>query len=304
MNRHSFFEVAYACSGTLELQVQDNLFQVGPGELMVVGGSLYHRMTNPPHAHARIAALYFEPELIRRSSENGEGNEYLAPFLLQNAEFPHVVSASTGIPAEVFKLMQRVHGEIPANSARARLAVQTYLKMILMLLVNHYAGITGTQEVFVRRQLDIERLRPIFEYLETHYSQTIRVRDAARIAAMSDSHLMWFFKRVTGQSFLSYVNHFRVAKAQLLLATTNKSICEVSQDVGFCDQSHFGVVFREMVGMTPLAYRRHADEAPRCQPAAFTEPPDRAYRKAHPIRSEALDPCAQRTSGTRPALVS
>jgi AraC-like DNA-binding protein len=82
------------------------------------------------------------------------------------------------------------------------------------------------------------------------------VEDAARICATSSSHFMYFFKRVTGQSFLAYLNHFRVAKAQALLGSTDKSISEISQEIGFCDQSHFGVVFRKLVGMTPLAYRR------------------------------------------------
>jgi AraC-like DNA-binding protein len=67
---------------------------------------------------------------------------------------------------------------------------------------------------------------------------------------------MYFFKQVTGQSFINYLNHFRIAKAQSLLATTHLPIAEISQETGFCDQSHFGVVFRRLAGTTPLNYRR------------------------------------------------
>ncbi|MGB7624507.1 MAG: helix-turn-helix transcriptional regulator, partial [Terriglobia bacterium] len=90
---------------------------------------------------------------------------------------------------------------------------------------------------------------------EQNYSQMIRVRDAARLSGMSNSHLMCFFKQTTGQSFLAYVTHFRIAKAQTLLATTDLSISEIGQEVGFCDQSHFGLAFRKLLGTTPLAFR-------------------------------------------------
>jgi AraC-like DNA-binding protein len=53
-----------------------------------------------------------------------------------------------------------------------------------------------------------------------------------------------------------YLNHFRIAKAQALLATTDKSISEIGEEVGFCDQSYFGLVFRRLVHLTPRDYRK------------------------------------------------
>jgi AraC-like DNA-binding protein len=73
---------------------------------------------------------------------------------------------------------------------------------------------------------------------------------------MSESHFMSLFKRVTGLSFVTYYNHFRIERAQALLAKTDESMASISQQVGFCDQSYFGTVFRRIVGMTPATYRR------------------------------------------------
>ena len=73
---------------------------------------------------------------------------------------------------------------------------------------------------------------------------------------MSESHFMSLFKRVTGLSFVTYFNHFRIERAQALLAKTEESMASISQQVGFCDQSYFGTVFRRIVGMTPANYRR------------------------------------------------
>ena len=82
------------------------------------------------------------------------------------------------------------------------------------------------------------------------------MREAARICGMSESHFMSLFKRVTGLSFVTYFNHFRIERAQALLARTDESMASISQQVGFCDQSYFGTVFRRIVGMTPATYRR------------------------------------------------
>jgi len=72
---------------------------------------------------------------------------------------------------------------------------------------------------------------------------------------MSKSNFMRFFKQVTGEPFVAYLNRFRVAKAEALLSATDKSIAEVSNEVGFCDQSYFGLVFRNIVGVPPRQYK-------------------------------------------------
>jgi AraC-like DNA-binding protein len=202
-----------------------------------------------------LAALFFDPDLIRCDGAS-DSAEYLTPFLLQDEDFPHIVPAETGIPRQVLDLMLRIRSELPAASARGRLALKTYLKMLLILLVNHYAPYAGTVETYQRQQNNIERLRPLFQYLGENCDSSIQVREAARICGMSESHFMSLFKRVTGLSFVTYFNHFRIERAQALLAKTDESMASISQQVGFCDQSYFGTVFRRTMGMTPATYRR------------------------------------------------
>jgi two-component system response regulator YesN len=84
---------------------------------------------------------------------------------------------------------------------------------------------------------------------------------------MSESRFMRFFKHATGQSFVSYLNGVRIAKAQALLASTDQSVAQVSHEVGFCDQSYFGLVFRTHAKMSPLEYRHRVQlETPQSSP--------------------------------------
>jgi len=254
MNRHDYFEVMYLCAGAADLDIHDRCLPFHEGELSVVGSTLYHRLEGRTWPFT-VAVLFFQPDLIRADG-GAESAEYLTPFLLQDSQFPHIIPAKTGIPNQVFGLMQRIRTELPARSVLARLSVKTYLKMILILLVNQYSSYAGTVETFQRQQRALERLQPLFDHLENHYGESIQVQGAARTCGMSESHFMSFFKRVTGQSFMAYLNHCRIERAQALLVTTERPMSAISQETGFCDQSYFGTVFRRLVGMTPAAYRR------------------------------------------------
>jgi AraC-like DNA-binding protein len=199
--------------------------------------------------------LYFLPDVIRASSL-GEDAQYLTPFLLQDAKFPHIIPRRTGLPNEILNLILRIQTNLPPTTERARLVARTYLKMALVQLILHYEGQLGTTRVFSRRERDHVRLQPVFDYLDSHYPEPIAIVKTAALLGMSKSHFMRFFKKVTGQSFVKYLNHFRIAKALRLLASTDKPISEVSQDVGFCDQSYFGLIFHRILRMTPRGYRK------------------------------------------------
>jgi len=260
MNRHDYLEVIYVYGGRTEIQVLNRFFRVKEGDLMVVGPGLYHRILNRPRVEVRLVSLNFRPEIIRGSGTSSEEEQYLMPFLCQDSEFPHVIGPASGLPKRALELILKVHAALPAKTPLARLAVKTHMKMLLYLLVEHYADYAGARNVFAKKQHDIERLAPLFSYLEKNYGEHIQVSDAARICAMSGSHFMSFFKKVTGQSFLTYLNGFRIAKAQALLSATSTPIAEISELLAFCSQSYFGKVFHALVGNTPLAYRRRYRE--------------------------------------------
>lgn len=257
MNRHEYFELLYVFSGAVTYRVQDRTYHVGPGDLFLIGSTLMHGIQRFETHGMKAAVLYFMPELLGgREAATGEEVEYLMPFLVQDETFPHVVPASTGIPEQILDLIVRAHRDLPAKTNRARLSVRTYLRMMLVLLVNYFAAWRGSEEIFERQQKGLDKLKPLFMHIDAHYGNPISVEDAAAVVHMSKSTFMRFFKEVTGQSFVGYLNRFRIAKAEALLVETDLSMLEVSQRVGFCDQSYFGLIFRNVVQITPREYRQ------------------------------------------------
>jgi AraC-like DNA-binding protein len=256
--RHHYFEIFYLSSGEALFRIGERTFPMRAGDLILVNSTYYHNI-QPAQRSANRAfhgvLLYFLPELFRGTGAAREDLEYLEPFLQQDEGFPHVVPAETRTPAAIYDLMRSVAAEIPARTARSRLAAKTYLRMILVHLVNHYSTYSGASSSFERKHQRIERLDPLFRYLDEHYSEPVTLDDAARLVGMSKSHFIHFMKQVTGMSFVAYLNQFRVAKAQALMAATTKSLAEISYEVGFCDQSYFGQVFRKLLKITPREYR-------------------------------------------------
>jgi AraC family transcriptional regulator, transcriptional activator of pobA len=255
-HRPDHLEVVVFEYGELGYEVEDRRCTVQKNDVIVVGDRIRHRcLPLPPSEQApRVMVLSFLPQLVH-SGSLGDDMQYLMPFLLQESNCSNVIPARAGRSREISDFIQRIRAELPETSERSRLAIKTYLKMILLNLVNHYAAFGEARDALRRQQRNADRLTPALDYLQNHYPEPIRVEAAARLCAMSACCFMHLFKEVTGHSFVAYLNRFRVARAQQLLAVTDRSIADISLETGFCNQSYFGVIFRRVTGMSPLAYR-------------------------------------------------
>ena len=260
--RHHYFEIFYLSSGEALFRLGEQSFPMRTGDLIIVNSTHFHKVELPGKSRSGVVhgvLLYFLPEMFRAAGASREDVEYLEPFLQQDENFPHVIPAETRVPGQIYDLMRAAAAELPGRTARARLTVKTYLKMILIHLLNYYSAYRGTSSSFESKHRQIDRLDPLFRYLDEHYADPITLNDAARVVGMSKSHFIHFMKQVTGMSFVSYLNQFRVSKAQALMASTDKSLAEISYEVGFCDQSYFGQVFRKLLKTTPRDYRLQLD---------------------------------------------
>jgi AraC-like DNA-binding protein len=72
------------------------------------------------------------------------------------------------------------------------------------------------------------------------------------------NHISQTLNVFLGQTFFDFVNGWRIRDACGLLETTDLSILEISDDVGFQSRSTFNAAFRKLQGVAPSAYRvRH-----------------------------------------------
>lgn len=73
---------------------------------------------------------------------------------------------------------------------------------------------------------------------------------------MTPRYLSHLLKVETGKSITQWINEFTLQEASFLLLKTNITIAQVSDRLGFPNQSFFGKYFKQHVGMSPKAYRK------------------------------------------------
>jgi len=257
LHRPDHLEVVVFESGEMGYEFENYTCTLYKDDILVAGDRIRHRCVKlgKSQREARTVVLSFLPNLVHSGAPLGDDVQYLMPFKLLGPSFPNVIPAGTGLTREIRDFIERICSELTGATERSHLAIKTYLKMILLALVNHYSELKATRQALLLQQSNVRRLAPLFDHVEHHYNEPIRVSDAARLCAMSDCYFMHLFKEMTGQSFVAYLNCFRVARAQHALTSTEKGIAEISLESGFCNQSYFGVVFRRLIGMTPHEYR-------------------------------------------------
>ncbi|MEL7181439.1 MAG: helix-turn-helix domain-containing protein [Pseudomonadota bacterium] len=64
-----------------------------------------------------------------------------------------------------------------------------------------------------------------------------------------------------GENFFDFVNRYRIQAAQKLLHETDKTVLEITYEVGFNSRSSFYTAFSKVTGETPTAYRKKMSAA-------------------------------------------
>ena len=125
-------------------------------------------------------------------------------------------------------------------------------------------GVMGTVQPYEgrrKRLLAGTRLDEVVEQIRQDPAGRHNVNDLARSACMSARQLGRHFQTVLGMSPRDFIMLCRMQIACERLVQPGKSIGEIAQEIGFCDQSAFAYQFRQAIGMAPLEYRRRYQEA-------------------------------------------
>lgn len=100
------------------------------------------------------------------------------------------------------------------------------------------------------------RLRPALDLLELEPERHITVGELSRLCHMSEPHFYHCFKASVGRAPIEYRTQLLILKAERLLGTTELSITEISDRLGFCSETYFRRIFKEAVGVSPREYRK------------------------------------------------
>lgn len=108
-----------------------------------------------------------------------------------------------------------------------------------------------------KSQLDNERIiKRVMAYCEQHYCEDITLDLITDQIHLAKSYFCTMFRKNTGETFWVYLTNLRINRAKELLGHTEIKVNRVAEAVGYRNASHFNRVFSNVIGLTPMEYRR------------------------------------------------
>lgn len=95
------------------------------------------------------------------------------------------------------------------------------------------------------------------DYIERHLCGQCRLEEIAVALGISVSYLSATFKRDTGISLKQYIQREKINRAKYLLESSDASVSEIAEQLGYSCISHFQSGFKKIAGITPGQYRKH-----------------------------------------------
>ncbi|MDF2724451.1 MAG: AraC family transcriptional regulator [Paenibacillus sp.] len=121
--------------------------------------------------------------------------------------------------------------------------------MLEMLAVVN--GETASMQVATKSYSIVMQIQ---NYIMSHYCDNIEIADLARYVQRTPNYISTVFRQVTGQTITDYIQRVRIAEACNLLIHSQMTVGEISDRLGFCEQSYFNKVFKKVTGLPPSAY--------------------------------------------------
>lgn len=259
-HRHNFIELSMVMQGSclhawqgVEVRlVPGDLFVIAPGEAHAyrIEGetTIYNCLFLPSGLGADWARLQEEPAL--------ENLLVLEPFFREETgrqEILHLERTAAEELERIWLDMVRECQEHPPAHATAR-------KALLMLLLVRIARAWSRNRQDSAMLFDARRnlLAQAVSHIDSHVSESVSLDDLAARCYVSPGYFRKRFRETTGLSPLEYINRRRIAMAQELLGQKDLTVAEVAGRVGIPDANYFARLFRQLVGVTPTAYRRQS----------------------------------------------
>lgn len=235
-NWHENVEILIIKEGTGVIRLNDRQHNVQSGDIIVANQNVLHKISS-------VGGMFYYCLIVERSfcvANHFDTN------LLRFDEYLH--------DDEVFSLCCELADEF-ANKDSNDFSVQMIRAKVLLvmsLLCRRYSH----TETFPQTDTHLlSCIKQAIGYIHSESSRDLSLDEVAEFVGLSKYYFAREFKRITGYTFVSYLNFVRCEEAKRLLAETRKSIGEISIDCGFSDRSYFTKVFKKYYGVIPAQMR-------------------------------------------------
>jgi AraC-like DNA-binding protein len=230
--------------------IKDKTYHIIPGDLVLININDLHKTTEADtSAHERILINFTRNSLLNCNDPPTEAA--LFDCFTSGA---NVLRFDIKDRTRIEALLNKMLFETEHQNFGHQVMIKTYLFELLILIKRH---MEQTPEISLElKHGSYEKIYDILRFINQHYAEDISLHYLSNSFYISPFHLSRTFRKVTGFSFIEYLNSIRIKEAERFLRSGNEKITQIAATVGFDSLTHFGRVFKTVTGLSPLQYRK------------------------------------------------
>lgn len=244
---HPYHEIYYLCSGTRKFFINDTVYSVNGGDLVLIPCREIHKTTffSKDEEHERIA-ITFTDHMINQ----------IFPVIPKQKIYQCLSKHHIRVPGSkreyVEQLFEKMAGEYVNRDEYSRAMLsQTIAELLIFVMRQQEMKKTEDAEENSDRSME-----EAAQFIGSQFHREISLEEISSRFHMSASYFSRKFKGVTGFGFKEYINALRLKEARALLAETDLPVTQIALKCGFDNSNYFGDVFKKAENMAPREYRK------------------------------------------------
>ena len=245
---HPEYELVYIEGATATRHVGDHISTYQKSDLVLIGSNMPHlNFDHGVKTNYRMEVLHIKPS-FRKSFANEMPELNQICELFDQAQFGIAFNGET--KNSIGKRIKELHILAP---------FQLFVEVMQLLeeLSNSNEYTLLHDKPFVNRfsLKEQKRMRTIYAYIDEHYQGKITVNEIASLCNLSKPAFCRYFKKATGNSFVAFLNQYRISQAKRLLLM-GRNITETCFDCGFESLSYFNRIFKKVTLENPSEFKK------------------------------------------------
>lgn len=248
-DKHNFRELVYIDNGYINIEADNYTGILTENQLIIHQANECHRLTCPENKSSDIIIIGFE-------CYNTEIDAFsYAPVSLTEYQ--------KRLLAEVIKEGKNTYYP-PYNSTNEEdpKKRETFLfgsdQLIKIKLENLFIELIRSaqhqNENEKNDELTDERMQDVYRYINENYKEKINLSELCFLFATNKTTLCNKFRKVYGETIVSYINKKKIKEAKKLLRGTDLNLTEISSRVGFSSVYYFSRTFKQYEKQSPTSY--------------------------------------------------
>jgi len=255
-----FLSIKSFYGGKADYQVKQREYQVDKKNFLILNECTKYRLTIDNTDKTESFCVFFSPEFVSEIvSELNSSDEQILDFNPKHQNGIRIFEKSYHHQGMVSELLK--NGRV--KSALGMLEIEKdefYYQLLNAIIYQNTKTLQDTNRLsFKKKSTRIEiyqRILFVKDFIDSNYSNNLRLKDLATIGLLSENHLLRNFNQIFGLTPFQYISQKRIQEAKRQIIESDKPIKNIALDVGYSSFSNFSSYFKSIIGKSPSAIRK------------------------------------------------